>query len=105
MSAPDLTGKRTDAPRAVSFRVYRPAGFTPARPYQSEGLAGGRDGALETALAILSFRRGLVLGEALPDDAAVVLVSRRQQRHRPPLKIERQVGVAKALGLRQASRA
>ena len=45
----------------------------------------GRYAVTQAALAIPLFRRRLVLGEALPDDAAVVLVSRRQQRHRPPL--------------------
>ncbi len=32
------------------LRPLRPAGFIPARPYQSECAAGGRYGALETAL-------------------------------------------------------
>ncbi len=34
------------------LRPLRPAGFIPARPYQSECAAGGRYGALETALEI-----------------------------------------------------
>ncbi len=34
--------------RCSGSHPLRPAGFTPARPYQSEGLAGGRYGALET---------------------------------------------------------
>ncbi len=36
------------------LRPLRPAGFIPARPYQSECAAGGRYGALETALGIRS---------------------------------------------------
>ncbi len=36
--------------RCSGWRPFRPAGFTPARPYQSECAAGGRYGALETAL-------------------------------------------------------
>ncbi len=38
------------------LRPLRPAGFIRARPYQSEGLAGGRYGALETALGRSSRR-------------------------------------------------
>jgi len=48
-----------------------------------------------SSLANISICRGLVLGETLPDDAGVVLVIRRQQRHRPPLNVERQVEFTK----------
>ena len=46
------------------LRPLRPDGFIPARPYQSEGLAGGRYGALETALGA---HQGDELAQVLAD--------------------------------------
>ena len=45
------------------LRPLRPAGFIPARPYQSECAAGGRYGALETALDWNALTPALSRGE------------------------------------------
>ncbi len=68
---PEMTGalrRLEQAPLGCSgWRPLRPAGFTPARPYQSECAAGGRYGGLETALILLQ----LLVAE---DDVPVVPV-------------------------------
>ena len=80
-----------NATKRLLDEAGRPAGFTPARPYQSECAAGGRYGALETALRITDHVHsnhstiGTVAGSSgagRPDRSARSQLPRRELRHK-----------------------